>query len=151
MSASLTPNPMAGQTESLLSTDHLGTPFVATDDTGAEIWSGGFEPFGREWLARTPEGAQDNGICLRFPGHPQDSKAFAHTHPTRASTGKSKPEPSQNDQQAAQAAGQPVCTVSPKGVWKFDPSTGKITKELSSGWSKGPKTRCNRRCPQILQ
>ncbi len=51
-----------------LSTDHLGTPFVAMDATGEEIWEGGFEPFGRDWRAGLPDGAQENGVFLRFPG-----------------------------------------------------------------------------------
>ena len=56
------------ETCNFLSTDHLGTPFVASDDFGVEVWSGGFEPFGRDWLEGTPEGAQENGVFLRFPG-----------------------------------------------------------------------------------
>ena len=56
------------ETCTFLSADHLGTPFVATDDAGVEVWSGGFEPFGRDWLEGTPEGAQENGVFLRFPG-----------------------------------------------------------------------------------
>ncbi len=51
-----------------VSTDHLGTPFVATDQAGAERWGGGFEPFGADWQAGTPADAQENGIFLRFPG-----------------------------------------------------------------------------------
>ncbi len=51
-----------------LTTDHLGTPFVATDAGGAEIWSDGFEPFGRDWREGTPDGAWENGVFLRFPG-----------------------------------------------------------------------------------
>ena len=56
------------ETCTFLSTDHLGTPFVATGGSGVEVWSGGFEPFGRDWLAGTPEGAEENGVFLRFPG-----------------------------------------------------------------------------------
>ncbi|MGB6363794.1 MAG: RHS repeat-associated core domain-containing protein, partial [Thermoanaerobaculia bacterium] len=46
-----------------LSTDHLGTPVLATDAAGSETWSGGFEPFGSDF-----SGAQEAGIYLRFPG-----------------------------------------------------------------------------------
>ena len=61
--------PLSGpETCTFLSADHLGTPFVASDDAGVKVWSGGFEPFGRDWLAGTPEGAQENGVFLRFPG-----------------------------------------------------------------------------------
>ena len=34
-----------------LTTDHLGTPVLATDSSGAAIWAGGVEPFGATWTA----------------------------------------------------------------------------------------------------
>ncbi len=34
-----------------LTTDHLGTPVLATDISGAAVWAGGVEPFGRIWTA----------------------------------------------------------------------------------------------------
>jgi RHS repeat-associated protein len=46
-----------------LTTDHLGTPILATADTGALVWQGGFEPFGADW-----SGAAAAGVFLRFPG-----------------------------------------------------------------------------------
>jgi RHS repeat-associated protein len=46
-----------------LTTDHLGTPILATADTGALVWQGGFEPFGADW-----NGAVAAGVFLRFPG-----------------------------------------------------------------------------------
>ncbi len=46
-----------------LLTDHLGTPILATADTGALVWQGGFEPFGADW-----NGAKAAGVFLRFPG-----------------------------------------------------------------------------------
>jgi RHS repeat-associated protein len=51
-----------------LSVDHLGTPVQAADFAGGSVWAGGFEPFGRDWLAGTPNGAQGSGVFLRFPG-----------------------------------------------------------------------------------
>jgi RHS repeat-associated protein len=43
-----------------LTTDHLGTPILAADTAGAQLWQGGFEPFGGDYSAApTP---------LRFPG-----------------------------------------------------------------------------------
>jgi RHS repeat-associated protein len=51
-----------------LTTDHLGTPIAACDDSGTLLWSGGFEPFGTDWLAGTAGGASENGVWLRFPG-----------------------------------------------------------------------------------
>jgi YD repeat-containing protein len=46
-----------------LTTDHLGTPILATADTGALVWQGGFEPFGADWNS-----AGAAGVFLRFPG-----------------------------------------------------------------------------------
>ncbi|MCH9651922.1 MAG: hypothetical protein K0U98_27080 [Deltaproteobacteria bacterium] len=51
-----------------LTTDHLGTPVVATNDAGVEGWSGGFEPFGGDFSA-----ASDSDVDLRFPGQWDDS------------------------------------------------------------------------------
>jgi len=49
-----------------LTTDHLGTPILAMNETGAAVWSGGFEPFGEDYTA-SPS-AQDAGVFLRLPG-----------------------------------------------------------------------------------
>jgi RHS repeat-associated protein len=46
-----------------LTTDHLGTPVLATSESGAAVWSGGFEPFGADFA-----GASAAGVFLRFPG-----------------------------------------------------------------------------------
>jgi YD repeat-containing protein len=56
------------ETWTYLTTDHLGTPILATDDAGAVVWEGGFEPFGTDYQAGTAAGARDNGIYLRLPG-----------------------------------------------------------------------------------
>ena len=50
-----------------LTTDHLGTPALATNAAGAEVWEGGFEPFGADFA--DAEGA---GVFLRFPGQWDD-------------------------------------------------------------------------------
>ncbi|HYU33016.1 MAG TPA: RHS repeat-associated core domain-containing protein [Thermoanaerobaculia bacterium] len=52
-----------GSTLDYLTTDHLGTPVLATADTGTLVWQGGFEPFGANW-----NGASGAGVFLRFPG-----------------------------------------------------------------------------------
>jgi hypothetical protein len=51
-----------------LISDHLGTPLLATDDAGAAVWKGGFEPFGRDFQEGTPAGAIESGVFLRLPG-----------------------------------------------------------------------------------
>jgi len=53
----------SNSTLTYLTTDHLGTPILATADTGALTWQGGFEPFGANW-----NGASAAGVFLRFPG-----------------------------------------------------------------------------------
>ena len=58
----------SAETWTYLTTDHLGTPLLATDATGTVTWEGGFEPFGTDWQQGTPAGALENGIYLRFPG-----------------------------------------------------------------------------------
>jgi RHS repeat-associated protein len=60
------------ETWSYLTTDHLGTPLLATDDAGTVAWEGGFEPFGRDYQAGTPDAALDNGLHLRLPGQWED-------------------------------------------------------------------------------
>jgi RHS repeat-associated protein len=60
--------PPVTSTLTYLSVDHLGTPILATGSSGT-IWSGGFEPFGRDF---TSPSAQDSGICLRLPGQWSD-------------------------------------------------------------------------------
>lgn len=59
---------LAGNTYRFLTTDQLGTPVLASDDTGTLLWGGGFEPFGRDW-----NGAQATGVFLRFPGQWEDA------------------------------------------------------------------------------
>jgi hypothetical protein len=56
------------ETWSYLTTDHLGTPLLATDGVGGEIWEGGFEPFGRDYQAGTPAGALDTPSDARSVG-----------------------------------------------------------------------------------
>lgn len=46
-----------------LTTDHLGTPVLASNRSARALWQGGFEPFGDGW-----NGAEEKGIFLRFPG-----------------------------------------------------------------------------------
>jgi RHS repeat-associated protein len=50
-----------------LSTDHLGTPILETNTAGAQVWQGGFEPFGSDYTGANPNTA------LRFPGQWSDS------------------------------------------------------------------------------
>jgi len=65
----------AGQAERwwYFTTDHLGTPLVATDPSGAELWHNRFEPFGRDMDSGLPWSALANEIFLRFPGQWEDT------------------------------------------------------------------------------
>jgi len=55
------------ETFKYLTTDHLGTPILATDSVGNSLWQGGFEPFGEDYA-----GAGAAGVFLRFPGQWED-------------------------------------------------------------------------------
>jgi len=55
-----------------VTTDHLGTPILALDATGATTWLGGFEPFGHDWQTGAAS-AGANGVFLRLPGQWVDS------------------------------------------------------------------------------
>ncbi|HSL83931.1 MAG TPA: hypothetical protein VLF66_14245, partial [Thermoanaerobaculia bacterium] len=61
------------ETWSYLTTDHLGTPLLATDSNSEVLWQGGFEPFGEDYQQGTPEGALANDIYLRLPGQWEDT------------------------------------------------------------------------------
>ena len=62
----------ATETWRYLTTDHLGTPWIATDAAGAELWHGPFEPFGRDRFAGTNLAAAAEDVFLRFPGQWDD-------------------------------------------------------------------------------
>lgn len=53
-----------------LTTDHLGTPVLATNSSGLSVWSGGFEPFGRDYSIPS---AETQGIYIRLPGQWEDA------------------------------------------------------------------------------
>jgi RHS repeat-associated protein len=59
-----------------LAVDHLGTPILASTGAAAARWSGGFEPFGRDF---TNPSAQNSGIFLRLPGQ-WDDTIWDNTH-----------------------------------------------------------------------
>jgi YD repeat-containing protein len=63
-------NPLATATLTYLTADHLGTPILAESNAGLATWSGGFEPFGRDYS--TPS-AQQAGMFLRLPGQWDDA------------------------------------------------------------------------------
>lgn len=50
-----------------LSTDHLGTPVLASTTAGELLWSSGFEPFGTD-----DSGDPESEISLRLPGQWSD-------------------------------------------------------------------------------
>jgi RHS repeat-associated protein len=59
-----------------LTVDHLGTPILASTGAAIDTWSGGFEPFGRDF---TTPSAQSSGIFLRLPGQ-WDDTVWDNTH-----------------------------------------------------------------------
>jgi RHS repeat-associated protein len=58
-----------------ITTDHLGTPVLITNNVGTPVWAGGLEPFGRTWTAGDnpdpePSSApshQDKAVLSRLP------------------------------------------------------------------------------------
>ena len=56
-----------------LTTDHLGAPVFAFNQAGAAYWSGGLEPFGRDWQEGTANDMLTKGIFLRLPGQWDDA------------------------------------------------------------------------------
>ncbi len=55
-----------------LTTDHLGTPVLATDAGANVLWDSGFEPFGTDYEQATSNSALAHGIFLRLPGQWDD-------------------------------------------------------------------------------
>jgi RHS repeat-associated protein len=51
-----------------LTTDHLGTPLLATNLSGDDHWAGPFEPFGKDYFQQ----AQSSDVLLRLPGQWDD-------------------------------------------------------------------------------
>jgi RHS repeat-associated protein len=60
-------SPTSSQRIVYLTTDHLGTPALTTDESGNAVWSGGLEPYGRD-----KSGTTSAGEFLRFPGQWND-------------------------------------------------------------------------------
>ena len=52
-----------------LTTDHLGTPLLATDEAGVDVWAGPFDPFGGDTFGQ----ALESDVFLRLPGQWADS------------------------------------------------------------------------------
>ena len=71
--AQLDGTPSTG-TLTYLTADHLGTPILASTGAATAGWSGGFEPFGRDF-----SNAQGAGIFLRLPGQ-WDDAVWDNTH-----------------------------------------------------------------------
>jgi RHS repeat-associated protein len=66
-----------GSLLTFLSTDHLGSPVLATRETGSTTWQGGFEPFGDDY-----SGAVAAEVFLRLPGQWADG-AWSREAPAR--------------------------------------------------------------------
>ena len=59
----------ASPTFTYLTTDHLGTPLLATDEAGVDVWAGPFDPFGGNTFGQ----ALESDVFLRLPGRWADS------------------------------------------------------------------------------
>ena len=94
------------------------------------IWPALFAPKEQQW----PAGKSLPGVLF----------AQVHTHPTRAAGSRSRggPQPSRGDRQTANSYKIPIYTLSPDGIFKYDPGTGKVTQEEPSSWMDAPKKKC---------
>jgi len=85
------------------------------------------------------------------PTAPLGMVGIAHTHPTRTlSAYHSKPEPSSGDRETADKYSFPVYTISVEGIYKYDPATGAVTREMGPGWDD-PIKKCKPDCKEILK
>ena len=69
----------SAETWTYLTTDHLGTPLLATDATGTVTWEGGFEPFGTDWQQGPPQERSKTGSTSASPD--SGTKAPGRTRP----------------------------------------------------------------------
>jgi RHS repeat-associated protein len=127
------------ETWTYLTTDHLGTPLLATGDASVITWEGGFEPFGRDYLDGTLSGALERDIHLRLPGQWDDttwqdatSGAAVHYNVHRwyqpAVAYYSRPDPARASTQPYLYASQrPSALRDPLGLQASGPSTGTAT------------------------
>ena len=60
-------------------TDHLDTPRLLTDSTGATVWTSHHEPFGKAHIASDPDGDGTHlAFPFRFPGQYEDDETGLH-------------------------------------------------------------------------
>ena len=60
-------------------TDHLDTPRLLTDSTGATVWTSHHEPFGKAHIASDPDGDGTHlAFPFRFPGQYEDEETGLH-------------------------------------------------------------------------
>jgi RHS repeat-associated protein len=115
-----------------LSSDHLGSPALATDSGGAALWSGGFDPFGGDYA-----GSRAAGIFLVLPGqwvdgswdnHQLESAILQNVHrwyepPTGRYT---RPDPIEaSTSRFAYVDGRPTSLMDPLGLLSVDPESCK--------------------------
>lgn len=71
---------------------------------------------------------------------PRGAEGIVHTHPTRATTGRSGPRPSSggppSDHATADKIQKPVYVVSDDGIWKATPNCKNPTKVANGDWQK---------------
>lgn len=75
----------------------------------------------------------------------------AHTHPTRCRDRRFGPAPSRKDKATARQINRVVYTISPDGVWVYDPNTDTQRRILPRNWTDGPEDRNCEPCEGIPQ
>jgi RHS repeat-associated protein len=151
-----------GSTWLFLSTDHVGTPILATGPAGEEVWHGPFEPFGADFFRASSEAALEKGVLLRLPGQWEDetwteatlgAKAYYNVHRwVQPATGRyTRPDPleaSPNDYAYVDA--RPTFFGDPLGLLALDPVSCSPFKNLPGPNGTQP-TCCYRALEQAVQ
>jgi hypothetical protein len=100
------------------------------------------------WPPSAERGRAELPVALPLPGR---IFAQAHTHPTRCPIRRYGPKPSGGDKATSKKIGRPIYTISPNGVWIYDPNADKEWRVLPPNWTRGPKDRNCEPCEGIPQ
>lgn len=100
------------------------------------------------WPPTAARGEASIPVALPLPNN---IVGQAHTHPTRCPRVRRGPTPSEGDKETSRKINRPIFTVSPNGVWRYDPNSDRERRILPPNWTKGPQNRNCEPCEGIPQ